>query len=151
VLLQLYSAVSSILSLMHFLMHTGSVYTGVEFSKRLCGVSVIRRYQLYKSPIISCGVWFPVSLVDDFHSSSTKYTIVELSIKCVFLTIQELEFNSLLMHLLLMLCYYCFPAVKVWKMLCGHAVKVLRSGRFLFIGKETMGKRLGLIHFSHMC
>jgi hypothetical protein len=55
--LQMYSAVSSILSLMHFLMHTGSVYNGVEFSKRLCGVSVIRRYQLYESPIISCGVF----------------------------------------------------------------------------------------------
>jgi hypothetical protein len=82
----MYSAVSSILSLMHFLMHTGSVYTGVEFSKRLCGISVIRRYQLYKSPNPKLwSVWFPVSLEDDFRSSLSIYTIVELSIKWAFL------------------------------------------------------------------
>jgi hypothetical protein len=34
-------------SMMHFFMHSGSVYTGVEFSKRLCGISVIRRYRLF--------------------------------------------------------------------------------------------------------
>ena len=35
-------------SMMHFLMRSGSVYTGVEFSKRLCGISVIRRYRLFR-------------------------------------------------------------------------------------------------------
>lgn len=36
-------------ALMHFLMHAGSVYTGVDFSKSLCGISVIRRYRLFQN------------------------------------------------------------------------------------------------------
>lgn len=35
-------------------MYAGSVYTGVEFSKRLCGISVIRRYQLFSKKYFLC-------------------------------------------------------------------------------------------------
>jgi uridine kinase len=41
-------------SMMHFFMHSGSVYTGVEFSKRLCGISVIRSGESMENALRAC-------------------------------------------------------------------------------------------------
>ncbi|VAH93869.1 unnamed protein product [Triticum turgidum subsp. durum] len=40
--------------LMHFLMHAGSVYTGVDFSKSLCGISVIRSGESMENALRAC-------------------------------------------------------------------------------------------------
>ena len=73
-------------SLAHFIMYAGSVYTGVEFSKRLCGISVIRRYQLFLNffPLYAC---LGSNRVNDLgtHKRRKKWALYSITITVISL------------------------------------------------------------------
>jgi hypothetical protein len=55
-----------------YYVYAGSVYTGVEFSKRLCGISVIRRYQLFLKKIFHVYTCLGSNRVNDFGTHNRR-------------------------------------------------------------------------------